>query len=350
MSIKNDLLIKALLRQGADRAPIWMLRQAGRYLPEYRKLRSQADSFMDFCRNPELACEATLQPLRRFGLDAAIIFSDILTIPDALQCGLKFIPGQGPVLSNPIRDGSAVAALPNSDISSRCDYVYAAIARTKAALAGEVPLIGFSGSPWTLACYMVEGASSKDFMLCRRFLRHDPQAMHALLDYLAEQIIHYCQRQIDAGADVIMLFDSWGGLLGPEDYRSVSLAYISKIINALCLERSGQKIPCIVFSKGAGGHSLPQMAESGADAISIDWSVDLSLAVSQVGDRVALQGNLDPSYLYAQPDVLRQQVAKILHAAAPATGFVFNLGHGIDKNTPLDAVKQLVTQVQGHKF
>ena len=353
--LKNDLLLRALRCQPVERTPVWLMRQAGRYLPEYRKLRRQASDFMDFCRQPSMVAEATLQPLRRFGLDAAIIFSDILTIPDALDCGLEFVAGQGPVIHRPIRCARDVSALPQIDIQARCDYVYRGIELTQQHLASEVPLIGFSGSPWTLACYMIEGAGSRDFMTTRRLLQSDPAAVHALLAYLTRLIIDYLLAQIKAGADVIMLFDSWGGLLGPGDYQDVSLCYMQEIIQAVRsaqLDAAGstsadsQSVPCIMFSKGAAGHALSDMAASGAEALGLDWSVDLAVASKQVGTRVALQGNLDPACLFAEHAVIRARVAKIISQVASASGFVFNLGHGINKDTPIPAVEALVAAVR----
>ncbi len=326
--LKNDRYIKAALNQNTDRTPIWMMRQAGRYLPEYRELRAEAGSFMDLCTNPELACEVTLQPLRRFPLDAAILFSDILTIPDAMGLGLYFTPGEGPAFKKPVRSMAEVSALPVPDPNGELKYVTDAVSTIRKALNGEVPLIGFSGSPWTLATYMVEGASTKNFSLVKGMMYQDPKAMHALLDKLADSIIVYLNAQVEAGAQALMIFDTWGGVLTPSDYKEFSLSYMQKIVDGLKREHDGQRIPVTLFTKGAG-RWLDIMANTGADCLGVDWTTDLSDARRMVDGKTALQGNMDPSILYGSEERIREEVSKILASYGQGTGHVFNLGHGI---------------------
>ncbi len=326
--LKNDRYIKAALNQNTDRTPIWMMRQAGRYLPEYRELRAEAGSFMDLCTNPELACEVTLQPLRRFPLDAAILFSDILTIPDAMGLGLYFTPGEGPAFKKPVRSMAEVSALPIPDPNGELKYVTDAVSTIRKALNGEVPLIGFSGSPWTLATYMVEGASTKNFSLVKGMMYQDPKAMHALLDKLADSIIAYLNAQVEAGAQALMIFDTWGGVLTPSDYKEFSLNYMQKIVDGLKREHDGQRIPVTLFTKGAG-RWLDIMANTGADCLGVDWTTDLSDARQMVDGKTALQGNMDPSILYGSEERIREEVSKILASYGQGSGHVFNLGHGI---------------------
>lgn len=343
MSLKNDRLIKALLRQPVDMTPVWLMRQAGRYLPEYREVRKKAKDFLSLCKNPELACEVTLQPLRRFPLDAAIIFSDILTIPDAMGLGLYFEEGEGPRFKNPIQTTADIKKLAVPDME-KLSYVMQAIERTKKELNNAVPLIGFSGSPWTLATYMLEGGSSKNFSKIKKFLFEHPQHLHQILKILADSVIAYLNAQIDAGADVVMIFDSWGGILTPRDYQLFSLDYMTYIIKNLNRQRGEQKIPVILFTKG-GANWLEAMAEGGANALGIDWSINIGDAKKRVGNKVALQGNMDPSILYASPERIREEVKTILKDYGNQPGHVFNLGHGMLPDVPPENVTVLVDTV-----
>ena len=326
--MKNDRLIRALLRQDTDRTPVWMMRQAGRYLPEYRALRAQVDGFMGLCQNPELACEVTLQPLRRFELDAAILFSDILTVPDAMGLGLYFAEGEGPRFERPLTGAADIRALPIPDPEAELGYVMAAVRRIRAALGGSVPLIGFAGSPWTLATYMVEGGSSKTFSKIKALRYQDPDALAQLLDKLADAVALYLNAQVAAGAQALMIFDTWGGVLSQADYLRFSLAAGQRILSQLTREADGRRVPVTWFTKG-GGLWLEQQAAAGFDALGLDWSIDIGEARARVGDRVALQGNLEPAALLAPPDTIREQVAAILKQFGPGNGHVFNLGHGI---------------------
>lgn len=345
--MKNDQLLRALLRQPVDHTPVWLMRQAGRYLPEYRKLRSKVPDFMTFCKTPELACEATLQPLARFNLDAAIIFSDILTVPAAMGVDVEIAPDIGPVIHNPIHSMHDVEKLVMSDVEESLSYVMEAIQLVRQELNGKVPLIGFAGSPWTLACYLVEGRGSKTFNTVRSMLYRDPAMMHSLLAKLTAQTIDYLNAQIAAGAEAIMLFDTWGGLLTPSTYQEFSLNYMTQIASALQREFKGNKIPLVFFTK-SGGQWLEAIAKSGCDAVSLDWTVDIADARKRVGDRVALQGNLDPAALFANPKEIRAAVKEIMEAYGQHPGHVFNLGHGIDKETPPDNVAVMVEAV--HEF
>ena len=329
--LQNDRFLRALLRQPVDMTPVWMMRQAGRYLPEYRATREKAGDFMTLCKTPELACEVTLQPLERYPLDAAILFSDILTIPDAMGLGLYFEEGEGPRFERPVRDEAAIAALPVPDPEQELRYVMDAVRTIRSALNGRVPLIGFSGSPWTLATYMVEGGSTKQFALVKGMLFDRPELLHALLDKLAEAVTLYLNAQIAAGAQAVMIFDTWGGTLAPDDYRDFSLAYMSRIVAGLQREAEGRRVPVILFTKG-GGQWLEAMADSGCDALGLDWTTDIGQARRRVGERVALQGNLDPCVLYASPEAIRRSVAKVLEGYGSGSGHVFNLGHGIHPN------------------
>jgi len=327
-TLKNDRLLRALLREPVNMTPVWMMRQAGRYLPEYRATREKAGDFLSLCQNPELACEVTIQPLERFPLDAAILFSDILTIPDAMGLGLYFEEGEGPRFERPVQDQAAIDALPIPDPEEELRYVMDAVRTIRRELDGRVPLIGFSGSPWTLATYMVEGGSTKNFALSKGMMFDRPDLMHALLDKLAQSVTSYLNAQIAAGAQAVMIFDTWGGTLTPADYREFSLAYMQKIINGLTREAEGRKVPVVLFTKG-GGQWLEAMADTGCDALGLDWTTDIGEARQRVGGRVALQGNMDPSTLYASPQVIRKSVANILENYGHGSGHVFNLGHGI---------------------
>jgi len=344
VSLKNDRFLKALAREKVDVTPVWMMRQAGRYLPEYRAIRKQAGDFLSLCQNPELACEVTLQPLRRYAFDAAILFSDILTIPDAMGQGLYFAEGEGPKFRKVIRSAVDVESLPDVNIADELSYVTDAIALIRKELNGSVPLIGFSGSPWTLATYMIEGGSSKDFRLAKQFLYDHPEAMHLLLDKLARAVTDYLNAQIRAGAQVVQIFDTWGGILSSAAYREFSLDYMSKIIGGLITENEGRKVPAIVFTKN-GGQWLQAIAGSGCQAIGLDWTTDIGMARSHVGERVALQGNMDPTLLYAGPDVIRREVAAILKSFGAGPGHVFNLGHGITPEVDPEHVAVFVEAV-----
>lgn len=327
--LKNDRFLKALLRQPVDRTPVWMMRQAGRYLPEYRASRKDAGSFMDLCMNPDFACEVTLQPLDRYPeLDAAILFSDILTIPDAMGLGLYFETGEGPRFKKIVRTAQDVADLPVVNTPRDLDYVLKAVSTIRRELNGRVPLIGFSGSPWTLATYMVEGGSSKDFRFVKAMLYETPEVMHALLDKLAQSVTGYLNEQIKAGAQAVQIFDTWGGALSHNAYQEFSLRYMQQIVSGLIREHEGRKIPVILFTKG-GGQWLESMADTGADALGLDWTTDIGAARRRVGDMVALQGNMDPSVLYASPARIREEVKVILDGFGCGNGHVFNLGHGI---------------------
>ncbi|MDY0137372.1 MAG: uroporphyrinogen decarboxylase [Thiomicrospira sp.] len=327
-ALQNDRFLRALMRQPVDRTPVWMMRQAGRYLPEYRATRTKAGSFMDLCRHAELACEVTLQPLERFPLDAAILFSDILTIPDAMGLGLRFETGEGPVFDKPIRSMADAKKLYVPDMASELGYVMNAVSTIRKALNGRVPLIGFSGSPWTLATYMVEGGSSKTFSKVKAMMYDEPATLHHILDVLADSVIAYLNAQIESGAQAVQVFDTWGGVLTPRDYKEFSLNYMAKIVDGLKREHNGVKIPVILFTKG-GGQWLEAMADTGADALGLDWTTDIDDARRRVGDRVALQGNMDPSMLYASPARIREEVGYILQKFGKGSGHVFNLGHGI---------------------
>ena len=326
--LKNDRFLRALERKPVDVTPVWMMRQAGRYLPEYRDTRTQAGDFLSLCKNKELACEVTLQPLERYSLDAAILFSDILTIPDAMGLGLYFETGEGPRFRKLVRSEQDVAALPIIDTLKDLSYVTDAVTTIRRELNGRVPLIGFSGSPWTLATYMVEGGSSKDFRHVKAMMYSQPEVMHQLLEKIALSVIDYLNAQIRAGAQAVQIFDTWGGNLSDRAYQTFSLAYMTKIVSGLIREHEGRKVPVILFTKG-GGLWLPEMAASGADALGLDWTMDIGRARAQVGDRVALQGNMDPSVLYASPKAIREEVATILASYGTGEGHVFNLGHGI---------------------
>ncbi|ADJ29784.1 uroporphyrinogen decarboxylase [Nitrosococcus watsonii] len=344
VELKNDRFLRALLRQPVDRTPVWIMRQAGRYLPEYREVRAKAGDFLTLCTTPELACEVTLQPLHRFDLDAAIIFSDILTIPHAMGLGLYFSKGEGPRFERPVRTNNQVSALGVPDPESDLGYVMEALRLTRRELDGRVPLIGFSGSPWTLACYMVEGGSSKDFALIKGLMFEQPQVMHHLLEVLAQAVTVYLNAQIAAGAQAVMLFDSWGGALSHRDYQDFSLSYMARIVEGLMRENEGRQVPVILFTKG-GGLWLEAMVEAGCDALGVDWTVDLAKARMRVGKQVALQGNMDPCVLYASSARVRREVSEIIKAYGAGSGHIFNLGHGIHPTVKPEKVTALVDAV-----
>jgi uroporphyrinogen decarboxylase len=347
--LQNDTFLRALLRQPTDYTPVWLMRQAGRYLPEYRATRARAGSFLGLAKNPDYATEVTLQPLDRFPLDASILFSDILTVPDAMGLGLYFADGEGPKFERPLRTEEQVHALEVPDMAS-LDYVFKAVTQIRGALNGRVPLIGFSGSPWTLACYMVEGAGSREFHTVKKMLYSRPDLMHRILDINAKAVTAYLNAQIDAGAQAVMIFDSWGGALADGAYQTFSLRYMQQILAGLQREKDGVRIPAVVFTKG-GGIWLDQMADIGADALGLDWTVNLGTARALVGDRVALQGNLDPAILFAAPEQIAAEVERSLTAyGTPSNGHghVFNLGHGISQFTPPESVTAMVEAV--HSF
>ena len=327
-TLQNDRYLRALLREPVDMTPVWMMRQAGRYLPEYRATRAEAGDFMSLCKNPELACEVTLQPLRRFALDAAILFSDILTIPDAMGLGLYFETGEGPRFERPVRSLADVQKLGVPDPEQELGYVMDAVRTIRRELKGTVPLLGFSGSPWTLATYMVEGGSSKAFTRIKKMMYAEPQTLHLLLDKLADSVIVYLNAQIRAGAQSVMVFDTWGGALTGRDYREFSLHYMHKIVDGLLREHDGRRVPVTLFTKG-GGQWLEAIADTGCDAVGLDWTTSLADARARIGSRVALQGNMDPSMLYAPPARIEQEVASLLAEFGAGTGYVCNLGHGI---------------------
>lgn len=345
--LKNDRFLRALLKQPVDRTPVWMMRQAGRYLPEYRATRAQAGDFLSLCKNADLACEVTLQPLERFDLDAAILFSDILTIPDAMGLGLYFAEGEGPKFRKPIRTEADVAALSKPDVSVELGYVMNAVSTIRRELNGRVPLIGFSGSPWTLFTYMVEGGSSKEFIESKKMIFGRPDEAHAVLSILADTVIDYLNAQIRAGAQAVQIFDTWGGVLSPEMYQVFSLDYMQKIVEGLIKAHDGQQIPCILFTKN-GGQWLENMAQTGATALGLDWTTDIGKARARVGDKVALQGNMDPFMLYAPKERIREEVKSILSKYGKGSGHVFNLGHGIHLGVDPDNAKCFIDAV--HEF
>ena len=351
----NDTLLRALLRQPTEYTPVWLMRQAGRYLPEYRATRARAGSFLALARSPALATEVTLQPLDRYALDAAILFSDILTVPDAMGLGLFFADGEGPKFERPVRTEGDVARLAVPDMADALGYVMDAVGEIRRALAGRVPLIGFSGSPFTLACYMVEGGGSDDFRLIKTMLYRRPDLLHRILELNAAADTDYLNAQIDAGAQAVMLFDTWGGALADGAYQTFSLAYLRRVVSRLKREHEGERIPTIVFTKG-GGLWLEQIADIGCDAVGLDWTVNLGSARSRIGDRCALQGNVDPMLLFADDAGIRREVERTLTSFGPPTtgsGHVFNLGHGISQHTPPEAVTTLVDAVhelsRGHR-
>lgn len=342
-SIDEALFIRALRRQPVERTPVWIMRQAGRYLPEYRQTRAKAGDFMTLCKTPELACEVTLQPLRRFDLDAAILFSDILTIPDAMGLGLHFVEGEGPCFERRIETVQDIEHLPIPEVQSDLAYVMAAVKLIRQEMPAHLPLIGFSGSPWTLACYMVEGSSSKEFKRVMKLAYEEPEAANLLLAKLAQAVTSYLLAQAEAGANALMIFDTWGGILPPQLYREFSLNYMTKIVQAI--KAKMPSMPVTLFTKG-GGQWLEWMADSGCDALGIDWTCDLASARARVGHRVALQGNLHPAVLLTNPRVIQQQVKQVLQAYAGAPGHIFNLGHGITPDVPPDHLSVLIDAVR----
>ncbi len=351
--LQNDSFLRACLRQPTEHTPLWLMRQAGRYLPEYCATRAKAGSFMGLATNVDYATEVTLQPLERYPLDAAILFSDILTVPDAMGLGLSFAQGEGPRFAHPLRDEAAIRALQAPDLA-KLRYVFDAVTSIRRALNGRVPLIGFSGSPWTLACYMVEGAGSDDYRLVKSLMYSRPDLMHHILSVNADAVAAYLNAQIDAGAQAVMVFDSWGGVLADGAFQAFSLAYTRRVLDRLQRERDGQRIPAIVFTKG-GGLWLDEIAASGADVVGLDWTVNLGQARARVGQRVALQGNLDPNVLFAPPEVVATEARRVLDSFGPPQrddgrwdGHVFNLGHGISQFTPPEHVSALVEAVHEH--
>jgi uroporphyrinogen decarboxylase len=340
----NDTLLRALLREPVPYTPVWIMRQAGRYLPEYREVREQAGDFMSLCRNPELACEVTLQPLRRFDLDAAILFSDILTVPDAMGLGLYFVAGEGPKFERPVSSESDIRRLRVPDVGSKLRYVFDAAALARRSLDGKAPLIGFAGSPWTVATYMIEGGSTREFARAKGLMKENPAAMDRLLSIVATATTDYLNAQIESGAQAVMIFDTWGGVLQREDYRRFSLAHMQQILGGLTRSYDGARIPVILFTKGAGP-LLEDMAGTGCDALGIDWMTDLAEARRLTGDRVALQGNLDPASLRLSPKEIEEGVLRVLSSYGKGPGHVFNLGHGITPDIDPDRVKVLVDAV-----
>jgi uroporphyrinogen decarboxylase len=352
--LANDRFLRACLRLPTDYTPVWLMRQAGRYLPEYRATRDKAGSFMGLATNRDAACEVTLQPLDRYALDAAILFSDILTVPDAMGLGLSFAAGEGPRFASPVRDEAAVDKLAVPDMD-KLRYVFDAVSTIRTALSdkdgvGRVPLIGFSGSPWTLACYMVEGKGSDDYRLVKTMMYQRPDLMHRILAVNADAVALYLNTQIEAGAQAVMVFDSWGGVLADGAFQEFSLAYTKRVLAQLKTEHNGFRIPHIVFTKG-GGIWLDQIADTGCDVVGLDWTMNLGKARAMVGDRVALQGNLDPNVLFASPEQIQAEVIKTLDSfgkPGPQSGHVFNLGHGISQFTPPENVSVLVDTVHDY--
>jgi uroporphyrinogen decarboxylase len=343
-NVKNDTFLRALLRQPTAYTPLWMMRQAGRYLPEYCATRKRAGSFLNLCKSPDMATEVTLQPLERFPLDAAILFSDILTVPDAMGLGLYFAEGEGPKFERPLRDEAVIKALRVPDIGKDLKYVTDAVSQIRKSLDGSVPLIGFSGSPWTLSCYMVEGGGSDDYARVKTLMYKEPKLMHHILDVTAQAVTLYLNAQIEAGAQAVMIFDSWGGALSHAAFHEFSLAYTQRIVDGLIREKDGVRIPSIVFTKG-GGLWIDSIAATGCDAVGLDWTMDIGVARQKVGEKVALQGNIDPAVLFATPEVIRNEVEKVLTSYGYGSGHVFNLGHGISQFTNPDNAAALVQAV-----
>ncbi|HZD54339.1 MAG TPA: uroporphyrinogen decarboxylase, partial [Woeseiaceae bacterium] len=342
---RNDLLIRALLRQPVPRTPVWIMRQAGRYLPEYRELREKAGDFMTLCSTPELACEVTLQPIRRFSLDAAILFSDILTVPNAMGLGLCFVEGEGPRFRARVSTAADVRRLAAPDVSETLGYVFDTVRLVRHELDGRVPLIGFAGSPWTVATYMVEGGSSRDFRRIRGLAADEPALLERLLAVLTRAMTDYLDAQIESGADAVMIFDTWGGMLAADEYRRFSLAFMQKIVDGLARERGGRRIPVILFTKGAGP-LLADMSRTGCDALGVDWTTDLATARELTEDRVALQGNLDPAVLKESPARIEEGAARVLESYGRGPGHVFNLGHGITPDVDPDHVRVMIDAVR----
>ena len=341
--LKNDTFLRALLKQDVDYTPIWMMRQAGRYLPEYKATRARAGSFLDLCKNTELATEVTIQPLERFDLDAAILFSDILTVPDAMGLGLYFAEGEGPKFERALQHEADIARLTVPDMA-KLQYVFDAVSSIRCALDGRVPLIGFSGSPFTLACYMVEGGSSKEFRTIKTMMYSRPDLLHTILDINAQAVTAYLNEQIRAGAQAVQIFDTWGGVLSDAAFEQFSLRYMQQITHGLIRENEGRRVPVIVFTKG-GGLWLEKMAAIGADALGLDWTCNIGEARVRVGNQVALQGNFDPFALFGTPESIETEVARILAAYGAGSGHVFNLGHGINQHANPEHAKLLVDTV-----
>ena len=339
--------INALLKKEVSRTPIWVMRQAGRYLPEYRQTRKRAGDFLSLCKSSDLACEVTLQPLERFDLDAAILFSDILTIPDAMGLGLHFVENEGPKFSKPLTTLNDIDRLSKPEVGIELAYVFDAVSVIKKNLKGRVPLIGFSGSPWTLATYMVEGGSSKNFSKVKGLLFENPKHLHQLLNVLADTVIDYLNAQIEAGADSVMIFDTWGGLLNKESYENFSLRYMSKIVDGIHRKYDERTIPVTLFTKG-GSAWLEQIAATGCDGVGLDWTIEIGEAERRIGSKVALQGNLDPSVLYASPEIITAEAFKVLDQFKGQTGHVFNLGHGITPDVNPESMKVLVDAVHSY--
>ena len=346
MKLENDTMIRALLREPTAYTPIWLMRQAGRYLPEYNQTRARAGSFLALCKNPDLATEVTMQPLARYRLDAAIVFSDILTIPDAMGLGLYFAEGEGPKFERPLREEWEIRDLSAPDPSTHLRYVLDAVRQCRQALAGSVPLIGFSGSPFTLACYMIEGKGSSDFASVKKMLYLRPDLLHKILSVNTVAVTDYLNAQIEAGAEIVMIFDTWGGMLSHAAYHEFSLAYMQKIVAGLKREYGGQRIPKIIFTKGGGGW-LESIADTGCDGVGLDWTVDIGLARARVGSRVALQGNLDPAVLLSSPEAVQREAVAVMKRFGSGPGHVFNLGHGISQHTPPEHVSALIEAVRG---
>ncbi|NMG77393.1 uroporphyrinogen decarboxylase [Aromatoleum diolicum] len=345
--LQNDTFLRALLRQPTDYTPMWLMRQAGRYLPEYCETRKRAGSFLNLCKSPTMACEVTLQPLARYDLDAAILFSDILTVPDAMGLGLYFAEGEGPRFERPLRDEWEIRNLAIPDPHAELQYVMDAVVEIRRALNGSVPLIGFSGSPWTLACYMVEGGSSDDYRKVKAMAYSRPDLLHHILSVTTDSVVAYLNAQIESGAQAVMVFDSWGGVLSEAAYHEFSLPYLKRVVDGLIKERDGERVPNIVFTKG-GGLWIESIADIGCDAVGLDWTMDIGRARALVGDKVALQGNLDPNVLFAPPEAIAREAKRVLDSYGPNPGHVFNLGHGISQFTPPEAVSVLVETVHEH--
>lgn len=349
---KNDDFLRALLREPTTRTPLWLMRQAGRYLPEYCETRKRAGNFLNLCKSPSMACEVTLQPLARYDLDAAILFSDILTVPDAMGLGLYFAEGEGPKFERPLREEWAINDLTAPDPYDHLRYVMDAVAEIRRALGNSVPLIGFSGSPFTLACYMVEGGGSDDFRTVKTMLYSRPDLLHKILSVTADAVTSYLNAQIESGAQAVQIFDTWGGALSHAAFEEFSLAYMKRVIAGLKKTHDGERIPCIVFTKG-GGQWLEKIADSGCDAVGLDWTTDIGTARQRVGGKIALQGNFDPIALFASPEAVSSEATRILDCYAASgggnTGHIFNLGHGINQHTPPDNVRVLVDTVHAYK-
>ena len=346
MKLENDTFIRALCREPTAYTPIWLMRQAGRYLPEYNQTRARAGNFLALCKNPGLATEVTMQPLARYRLDAAIVFSDILTIPDAMGLGLYFAEGEGPKFERPLREEREIRDLSAPDPTAHLRYVLDTIRQVRKSLAGSVPLIGFSGSPFTLACYMIEGRGSSDFASVKKMLYRRPDLLHKILAVNAQAVTDYLNAQIEAGAQAVMLFDTWGGMLSDAAYHEFSLAYIKQIIGSLKRENEGMRVPSIVFTKGGGGW-LESIADTGCDAVGLDWTINIGAAKARVGARVALQGNMDPAVLLSSPEAVQREAVAILEQFGSGPGHVFNLGHGISQFTPPEHVSALIEAVRG---